>query len=126
MKSIKIIKYVIALIWFINGFYCKILNQVPRHEQIVSKIICSTYSIEITVIIGVLEILMAIWIITDFKKQLNTLIQISIIAVMNLLEFFMTSDLLLWEKFNLLFAIIFIIVIYYNNLKSKKIIFQLC
>ena len=58
--SNKILKYFIAIIWFANGFYCKILNQIPRHQEIVSRILSDAYAREITFTIGVLEIFMMI------------------------------------------------------------------
>tara|TARA_B110000967_G_scaffold208879_1_gene262619 strand:- start:1735 stop:2109 length:375 start_codon:yes stop_codon:yes gene_type:complete len=35
----KTLTYIIAAIWGINGLVCKILNVVPRHEEIVERIL---------------------------------------------------------------------------------------
>lgn len=56
-----IMRYFIALVWFINGFYCKILNQVPRHQEIVARILGEDYAPILTKLIGVAEIVMAVW-----------------------------------------------------------------
>jgi len=73
-----------------------------------------------TIVIGVSEIVMAIWIIIGFKKRWNALTQISVIAIMNVMEFFLVPDLLLWGYFNSLFAFIFIVVIYFNEFHLNK------
>ncbi len=123
MKIFKIIHILIALVWFINGLFCKVLNLVPRHQQIVTEILGEAYAKELTIIIGVLEILMAIWIMSKIKFKLNAVVQIVIVATMNIIEFIMTPELLLWGKYNSFFAIIFIILIYLNNfyfIKTSK------
>ena len=116
-------RIIIATVWLINGFFCKVLNFVPRHEAIVSRILGSNYSREATIVIGVLEILMIFWILSKFKSRLNAQVQISIIILMNIIEFIYTPDLLLWGKFNILFALLFVVIIYINEfmLNSKKL-----
>lgn len=52
-------RYSIALVWFINGFYCKILNQVPQHQEVVGRILGEDYAPILTKLIGVAEIVMA-------------------------------------------------------------------
>ena len=119
----KLISFLIMTVWLINGFFCKILNFVPRHEAIVSRILGSDYSREATIVIGILEILMVFWILSKFKSRLNAQVQISIIILMNIIEFIYTPDLLLWGKFNILFALLFVVIIYINEfmLNSKKL-----
>ena len=118
----KTLTYLIALVWLINGLFCKVLNLVPRHQLIVEKILNldDTSAFYITKIIGVLEILMAVWIVSRIKSKFNALVQIVIIIAMNLLEHFMAPDLLLWGKFNLLFAVIFCCIIFYNEFILNK------
>ena len=118
--------YFIAAVWMINGFFCKILNLVPRHEAIVSRILHTSNARLFTVLIGLAEIGMAAWIISGVRRRLNVLSQILIIATMNALEFFMVPDLLLWGRVNAIFAFAFIILIYFNEmLENKKPINQI-
>lgn len=63
---------------------------------------------------------MAVWIISGYKSKLNAVAQIVIVAVMNTLEFILVPDLLLWGKFNSLFALLFIIVVYCNEFYLNK------
>ncbi|WP_299890188.1 DoxX-like family protein [uncultured Lacinutrix sp.] len=116
----KTINLIIALVWFINGLYCKILNQVPRHQEIVARILNTDYSRTITIMIGLLEICLAIWIIIGYKQKLNALLQMSIVLAMNIIEFILVPDLLLWGELNIIFAISFIILVYLNNFRFNK------
>jgi hypothetical protein len=63
----------------------------------------------------VFEVFFAIWIVSKIHTRLIAITQIIIIATMNTLEFLLVPDLLLWGKWNALFAFIFIIVIYWNE-----------
>jgi hypothetical protein len=92
-----------------------VLDFVPRHREIVASILGEEYARELTILIGISEIVMAIWILSKFKSRLNAILQISIVGLMNLLEFMFVLDLLLWGKFNLLFAIGFMAIVYYNE-----------
>ncbi len=93
---------------------------VPRHQLIVERILGSEYAHTLTRFIGLLEILMAVWILSGIKSRLNALIQIIIIGSMNVLEFFLAEDLLLWGKFNIILAFILISIIYLYEFKLKK------
>lgn len=120
-----IITFLISSVWIINGAYCKVLGMVERHQDIVERVSHfdrpSAYFL--TKLIGILEILMVIWIITRIKSKFNAIVQIIVIATMNILEFILAPDLLLWGKFNSVFAFLFILLIYYNefHLKPKTI-----
>lgn len=112
----------IALVWLVNGLYCKVLGYVPRHEQIVARILGSEYSSLLILLIGISEIVMAAWIISGYKSKLNAALQIFIVLLMNLIEFTFASDLLLWGKMNIVFALIFVLIVYYNEFKLRPTI----
>ena len=92
----------------------------PRHQEIVGNIIGFEHAVLLTKIIGLSEIIMATWILTQYKYKLNAIAQMLIIATMNCLEFFLVPDLLLWGKFNSLFAGLFIVLIYCNTFILAK------
>jgi len=119
-KIYKILSFCIATVWIVNGLFCKVLNLVPRHEQIVARILGDDYSRVLTILIGISEILMAIWVLSKFKPRLNVIAQIAIVGLMNTLEFIIVPDLLLWGKLNSLFAFLFIVVVYFNEFYLKK------
>lgn len=116
----KILTYCIASIWLINGLACKVFNYVPRHQEIIARILGSEHARTFTIIIGLLETAMAIWILSNIKTRLNAIMQIIIIATMNTLEFFLVTGLLLWGKYNAAFACLLIIAIYYNEFYLNK------
>lgn len=110
----RIITLLIAIVWLINGLVCKVFNLVPRHQEIVARILGEEHARLFTITIGVLEVLMAVWIVTGYKSRVNAILQIIVVAAMNILEFIIAPDLLLWGKFNSLFAFLFILIVYLN------------
>ena len=116
----KIITYLIAAVWLANGLFCKILNLVPRHQEIVGHIFGNENAFVFTKLIGISEIIMAFWILSNYQSKINAIAQIVIIATMNTLEFILVPDLLLWGKMNSVFAFLFIILIYCNEFVLKK------
>ncbi len=117
----RLLHYFIAAVWVANGFFCKILNLVPRHQQIVGEILGTKHSFILTKTIGLAEILLAVWLLSSFKSRLNAVTQILLVLAMNITELLLVPDLLLFGKWNFFFALIFIVVIYYNEfvLKTK-------
>jgi hypothetical protein len=113
--------YLIACVWLVNGLYCKILNFVPRHEEIVGRILSLDYARPLTIAIGFSEILMTIWILSKYQTKINAITQIIVIATMNIIEFFLVQDLLLWGKYNSLFAFFFIFIIYLYEFQIKRV-----
>jgi len=113
--------WLIALVWLANGLFCKVLNLVPRHRQIVGTILGSSHAGLFTIAIGVAETCMALWILTGIKPRLNAICQAVIIAVMNILEFLLVPGLLLWGRLNIVFALIFIVIILYNQFVLNNI-----
>jgi uncharacterized membrane protein YphA (DoxX/SURF4 family) len=115
-----ILNFFIAAVWIANGLFCKVLNLVPRHGQIIAKILGAEYARPLTIAIGISEILMAIWILSGIKARWNALTQAVIIATMNIMEFILVPDLLLWGRFNSVFAFLFILLILYNEFVLNK------
>ena len=120
MTRNQLLNYLIAAVWIINGLFCKTLNLVPRHQEIVARILGNDHARPLTIVIGFSEIAMAIWILSGIKSRLNAIAQIIIIATMNMLEFILVPDLLLWGRFNALFAFLFILLIFYNEFYGRE------
>lgn len=116
----NILTYLIAAVWLINGLICKVLNLVPRHQEIVGRILGTDYAPVLTKMIGVSEIIMGVWILSRIQPKFNAWLQIGIVATMNILEFCLVPDLLLWGRFNALFALCFIGVVYFNTFIFSK------
>lgn len=115
----KTLTILISLVWLINGLYAKVLGYVPRHREIVARILGTDISFVATKIIGVLEICMFIWVISGKYSRLSAIFQIAIVMTMNILEFIIAPDLLLFGKLNIVIALIFVTVIYFNEFIIK-------
>jgi DoxX-like protein len=125
VKKHQILNAFIAAVWLVNGLFCKVLNLVPRHQEIVASILGDQNARLFTVLIGFSEIGMAAWIISGIWPRLNAIVQILVIAAMNTLEFILVPHLLLWGKANAIFAFLFILLIWYNSfLLHKKLAVQ--
>jgi hypothetical protein len=116
----KILTIGISLVWLINGLFCKVLNLVPRHQLIVSRILGEEHAAIITKMIGVSEILMFIWIISGIKPRLCAVTQILIIATMNTIEYILAPDLLLFGRANSILALTLLAAIGINEFILRK------
>jgi hypothetical protein len=105
----------IALVWLINGLYCKLLNGVPRHQLIVARILGATYAGALTKTIGILEIGMSAWVLSGIYPAICAWLQILLVTVMNTIEYFQARDLLLFGKINAIIALFFNCLIYFNT-----------
>jgi len=97
-----------------------VLNLTPRHQEIVARILGEEYARTITVLIGISEIIMAVWVLSKYKSQFNAITQMIIVLAMNLLEYFIAPDLLLWGRMNIVFALFFVGLVYYNEFILKE------
>ena len=114
----RILSFCVAGVWLVNGLFCKLLNFIPRHELIVAKILGDQNAALATKLIGAAEILMAIWVVSNLKPRICTPVQVVIIITMNLLEFFLAPELLLFGKANIIFAFLFCCLIFLGNLNA--------
>lgn len=110
--SSKPFRYLLALVWIMNGLFCKILGLVPRHEEIVGAILGTAHAHVLTSSIGVAELAMAVWILSGWRYRLCAIAQIVLIATMNIIEFFAVPELLLWGRGNVIFAAVLILLIH--------------
>lgn len=70
--------------------------------------------------IGVAEILMSVWVLSRYKSKVCAWTQIVVVGTMNIIEFTLASDLLLWGRYNIIFAFLFMIVIFMNEYMVHK------
>ncbi len=111
----KFLRWVIASVWLVNGLWCKWLGMVPRHEAIAAKILGLEHAGGLIRLIGFSEILMAVWVVSRILPRLNGWTQIIIVAVMNVLEFSLAPELLLFGRGNALVALGFIAVVFRHS-----------
>ena len=116
MKAVTLaalVRWAIALVWLGNGLFAKVLGLVPRHEEIVARILGTSYAHPLTVAIGFAELVMFVWVLTCWRLRLNAVLQMTVVMTMNVLEYFLARDLLLWGGLNIVFASGFVAVVYW-------------
>ena len=110
----RIVDFALASVWLVMGLYCKLLGQVPRHEAIVGEILGAETAAWLTPLIGLGEICLGVWIATGFYRKKTASIQILLVFTMNVLEFTFAVDHLLWGPLNMIFALLFCALVYWN------------
>lgn len=110
----------VAAVWLVNGLFAKLLNLVPRHREIVAEILGQKHAVWMTPAIGVGEVLLAVWILTGRWRRVCAVTQIALVATMNLIEVFLVPELLLWGRWNAVFAVAFMGIVAYNGFHSRR------
>ncbi len=85
----------IAAVWLFHGFYSKVLNGIPRHKQIVGRILGPANADFGTKTIGVLEVLLGIWVLAGWQPVLCAAVQTAALVTMNFLEIRLAAELLI-------------------------------
>lgn len=116
----KFLTFSIAVVWLVNGLYCKVLTGVPRHQLIVTRILGEPHAGLLTRLIGWSEVLMALWVVSRLWPRWGALVQIGLVVTMNAIEFFLAPDLLLFGRFNAVFAALFAGVVYWSEFVAPK------
>jgi len=117
----QLLRYLIALVWLVNGLFCKLLMLVPRHEAIVARILGPAHAGVLTRLIGLGEIGIALWVASGIQSRWCALVQIGLVLSMNTLEAILAPDLLLWGRANALFAALFCVLIYLHSLRPARL-----
>ena len=115
----NILTILISLVWLINGLFAKVLGFVPRHQEIVAKILGDGISFIAVKVIGVLEIGMFIWVISRKYSRLAAIMQITVVLTMSVLEYIIAPELLLFGRLNIVIAVFFVSAVYFNEFILK-------
>lgn len=121
MKINNSLTFLVAAVWFVNGLFCKVLGFVPRHREIVARILGEQHADAITLMIGLAEVAMTVWVLSGIARRTNVIVQIVVIAAMNILEFFLAPDLLLWGRVNAAIAFLFILLLCYWEFRRENV-----
>lgn len=114
-KIQRVIDFMLAGVWLVMGLYCKVLGQVPRHEAIVADILGPGRAVWLTPLIGFAECVFAVWIASGLYRKASAGLQIVLVLLMNVLEFTLAVDHLLWGPANIIFALLFCVLVYWNG-----------
>ncbi len=101
----------IAVVWGVNGLWCKVLGGVVRHEAIVARVVGAQAAGPLTVVIGFAELGMLAWFLSGYRVRLCAAAQVGIVMTMNAIELLIASDLLLFGVLNFFFAALFCVVV---------------
>ena len=85
----------IAGVWIFHGLYSKVLAGIPRHRSIVAAILGERFADVAVILIGILEILLGLWILSGIRRRLNALLQSLALITMNTLEILFAREFLL-------------------------------
>ena len=91
----KILTILIGSVWVFHGLYSKVSNGIPRHRQIVERILGERIADQATFVIGILEVLLGLWIFSGVQRRACALSQTLALVSMNFLEILLARDLLI-------------------------------
>lgn len=103
---------VIAMVWCLFGVLGKLYPITAIHQEIVARVFGESLSPAITCAIGIGELLMAVWVVSNRWPVLCGWTQITLVAAMNCIELVVARDLLLWGPLNAVFALLFVGLVY--------------
>ncbi len=85
----------IALVWLVFGLLFKALDAVPRHRQIVARVVGTRYARTVTTLVAMGETVLGLWMLYGRYLAVCVAIQTVALIVMNGLELRYARDLLL-------------------------------
>ncbi len=120
-----VLSIAIAVVWGVNGLWCKVLGGVPRHEAIVARVLAAVveavnvHSIDVatvaavlTRLIGVAELCMLVWFVSGRFSRANAAAQVVIVMTMNVIEQLLAPELLLFGPWNFVWASCFCVAVF--------------
>jgi len=81
----KLIRLSIAMVWFYQGLWCKVLGGVPRQEAVISAapFICAAEVRLALTTLGLVECGLAIWVLSGQRMRQAATVQTALLAAMN-------------------------------------------
>jgi hypothetical protein len=81
----RLIRLAIALVWFYQGLWCKLLGGVPRHQAVVAAVpfIGPAASRAVLVLLGLIECGIAGWVLSGRQLRNAAMAQTVLLVVMN-------------------------------------------
>jgi uncharacterized membrane protein YphA (DoxX/SURF4 family) len=85
----------IGSVWVFHGLFSKLAGGIPRHRQIVGRILGEGIADQATLMIGILEISLGLWIFSGLQRRACAWVQTLALVSMNFLEILLAKDLLI-------------------------------
>ncbi|HZI48830.1 MAG TPA: DoxX-like family protein [Pyrinomonadaceae bacterium] len=117
---VTILTLLTASIWLLFGFVFKILGLVPRHRLIVAAVLGDAFAGPATIVIGIGETAIALWILSGFYPRLCAAVQTAAIVAMNTLEITLAKHLLLAPILMVCANTVLLIAAWYRGLRLSQ------
>jgi hypothetical protein len=89
------LRILIGSVWVFHGLYSKLLDGIPRHRMIVARVLGDEHAAAATILVGVMEVLLGVWVFTHRLPRACAAVQTAAILSMNSLEIARAPDLLI-------------------------------
>ena len=103
-----------------HGLYSKIFDGIPRHRLIVVRVLGEGTARPASIVIGVLEVLLGIWVFSGRKRRACALVQTLAIASMNTLEILLARDLLISASGMVALNLAFLSLVFYWAISTPQ------
>lgn len=94
-RTIRLSGTFIGAVWVFHGFYSKLLNGIPRHREIVGRVVGEELATPVTKLVGAGEIMLGLWTWSGRARKACATTQTAALVSMNTLEIARVDDLLI-------------------------------
>lgn len=85
----------IGSVWIFHGLYSKLCNGVPRHREIVARVVGDEFATPVTKLVGMAEVVVGLWAWSGRARKSCAATQTAALVSMNALEISRANDLLI-------------------------------
>ncbi|TAG10051.1 MAG: hypothetical protein EAZ42_05155 [Verrucomicrobia bacterium] len=114
------LSFIIGSVWIFHGLYSKISDGIPRHRQIVERILGEEMRDVATLSIGILEVMLGLWIFSRIWRKCCALVQTLALVSMNILEIRLAKDLLVSAPGMVVLNLAFLSLVWYWAIYQPK------
>ncbi len=111
---------IIGGIWIFHGLYSKLLDGIPRHRQIVGRVVGNRIAGPATKAIGLFEVSLGIWIFTGWQPIGCAAVQTLALVGMNTVEILLAADLLISAAGMLILNLGFLLLVWHWALAGSR------
>ncbi len=107
-RAIRLSGAVIGGVWVFHGLYSKLLSGIPRHREIVARVVGDELATPVTKLVGIGEVFLGLWTWSGRARKACAATQTAALASMNALEVRRAKDLLISPRGMLLLNVLLI------------------
>jgi DoxX-like family len=85
VPDLKLIRLSVAMVWFYQGLWCKVLGGVPRQEAVISTVpFMGAAEVRMALmVLGLVECGLAVWVLSGQRMRQAATVQTALLAAMN-------------------------------------------